>query len=49
MSNEYKMCEWVSCNEKARHLESSGDGRLVYVCTPHRRLLTKQKKVNNNV
>jgi len=40
-------CEWVPCGEDAKWLESSGDGRLIHVCTPHRRLLTKQKKIHN--
>lgn len=42
-------CEWVPCEEEAKWTESSGDGRLVRVCTAHRRLLNKQKIANNNV
>lgn len=44
-----KKCEWVPCDQPAKWTESSGDGRLVQVCTPHRRLLNKQKRLNNNV
>lgn len=42
-------CEWVPCDQPAKYTESSGDGRLVRVCTPHRRLLNKQKLANANV
>lgn len=42
-------CEWVPCGADAKWLESNGKGGLVHVCTPHRRLLTKQKKADNNV
>ena len=44
-----ELCEWVPCKEKAKWTESSGDGRLVRVCTAHRRLLNKQKIANNNI
>lgn len=42
-------CEWVPCDAQATHFEPSGDGRMVHVCTPHRRLLQKQKLANANV
>lgn len=42
---EKQKCEWVPCNEEAKYLEASGDGRLVQLCLKHRRLLAKQKKI----
>ena len=39
-------CEWIPWNEKGKHLEANGKGGLVFVCTPHRRLLAKQKRIN---
>jgi len=45
---ERKKCEWIPCGEKGKHLEFNGRGGLIYVCTPHRRLLKKQKEVDNN-
>lgn len=38
-------CEWVPCENESKYVESSGDGRLVNVCTAHRRLLNKQKRL----
>jgi len=43
-----KMCEYTPCGEKATVVESS-EGRLFNVCVPHRRLMNKQKRMNNNV
>ena len=42
-------CEYVPCENPAKYTESNGRGGLVQVCTPHRRLLTKQKLADNNV
>ena len=41
-----KKCEWIPCGQDAKYLEPSGDGRLVNLCTSHRRLLRKQKQIN---
>lgn len=46
--SEPKDCEYTSCGEKATVVEASG-GRLFNVCAPHRRLMRKQKKADNNL
>lgn len=42
-------CEWVPCEKESKWTESSGDGRLVQVCTAHRRLLNRQKRANGMI
>ena len=44
---EGKMCEWSMCSEKATVVESC-KGMLYNVCVPHRRIINKQKKADNN-
>lgn len=49
MEEKPPMCEWTPCDREGKHLESDGRGRLFHLCTPHRRLLRKQKKLDNNI
>lgn len=46
-AEEKKMCEWNMCTEKAKFVETY-KGQLYELCTDHRRLINKQKKLDNN-
>lgn len=44
-SKEKQKCEWIPCDEDAKWTEITPDGRMVKLCTVHRRALRKQKKI----
>lgn len=48
MKEKTIICEWHMCMEKATVVESC-DGKLYSVCREHKKLINRQKKINNNI
>ena len=42
------MCEWKTCTNKATVVEAY-QGKLYNLCSGHKKIVKKQKKVDNNI
>lgn len=49
MTTTEQKCEWTPCENEGKVSESDGHGSLFVLCLPHRRILRKQKKLDNNL